>query len=112
MKIENQVVSLELAKKLKELGVPRNKHNLAELGEMLPVHIQPEKHSLPFKLRIEKDIRDVDQDEWNIFYVRYSKTILSDKDYQERGRVFEINLANAMAKMLIYLLENGLLDQS
>lgn len=81
----------------------------SELGELLPVYAQFEKESLPFQIRIEKGIRDVDTDEWEVLYWRYSKTLVSEPEYQERGRVFADTEANARAKMLLFLKEKGLL---
>lgn len=140
MKLEDQVASLELCKKLKELGVRREsvfywcrgiRHRdfgltgwclrgnkfvdeneaiiekfekisaftVAELGEMLPrevrgfdLLIRPADGSTPLK--------------WHIGYV--------ENDYEGYDYRFERqasdNLANAMARMLIHLIEQGIVN--
>lgn len=115
MKLENQLVSLELAKKMKELGFPKNaywtwytngenKHLLhhedglrsmecktfdayavAELAHILP------KKSSGYLLHIQAV-----GDKWGIGYGRLE--FKGDK------------LADLMAKMLIYLAENNLIN--
>lgn len=141
MKLEQQVVSLELAKKLKELGVkqfgtlfawaevaqkekdylgrPLWKYQIvknnfqadiefiaaftvAELGELLPWCVN-KKSEMPFCLEIRKMIADVDNDEWTVRYIR-------GKNAEEQIPVTDDTEANARAKMLIYLLENKLLE--
>jgi len=142
MNLEDQVVSLELAKKLKELGVIQpsifgwiyhehsetqawackhkelnacwyvirgtNDHKpmlwsqdkeiaaftVAELGEMLPQSIIYEEYELI--LGMAKGIND-----WiTIYYEEEESAPIDCRD---------TTLANSMAKMLIYLIENGLL---
>jgi hypothetical protein len=124
MKIEDQVVSLELAKRLKKLGVKQhglfswqiddNKiahlnlsfmgglndeeysaYAVAELGEMLPDTIIAD--SCCANLFIAKGTREIGK--WTISYSTYhSQTI----------PVFtEENEANVRALLLIHLLENG-----
>lgn len=133
--INNHVVSLDLAKQLYEAGIVVDSefwwreqdgewmiaHGkdwygtnypaplASELGELLPVYAQFEEESLPFQIKIEKGIRDVDTDEWEVLYWRYSKTLVSEPEYQEQGRVFADTEANARAKCLLYLKEKGLL---
>lgn len=116
MKLEDQVISLELAKELKKLGVeqksifywgcdwkgknykikipsyglirhPELYHSaftVAELGALLPVTMLFEKHR---------------NGEWKMFDNLHFDFYSSD-----------LNEANARAKMLIYLLENKLLE--
>lgn len=118
MKIEDQVCSLELAKRLKELGIKQESYfywenipncgyvisydpsfwedmysafSVAELGEMLPSKIQD------YNLTIVKCGYLYDL----MYSTRYDDIQLSYRDIED------INLANAMAKMLIHLLENG-----
>lgn len=110
MKLEEQVVSLELAKKLKELGVKQESYwyhatsftgemrlyhdtehkddnraisafSVAELGEMLPDDVAEYKES----------------GSWNV---------LSEKHIKG----YSGNEADARAKMLIYLIENKLYE--
>lgn len=117
MKIEEQVCSLELAKCLKELGVKQESHfyyewysdsayslghlliedyapgatmisafNVSELGEMLPFFWDSGKRIDDYICRVfEKNVSD---------------TIAS----------FGSSEADARAKMLIYLIENGLIN--
>lgn len=129
MNLENQVCSLELSKRLKELGVKQNSlfiwisiiktgfdfiklresfepdsegigaynyaaYTTAELGEMLPISIWCIKKHKPIFLHCEPANRIC---HW---LVRYGNEF-----YEE-----EITEANARAKMLVYLLENNLLE--
>ncbi len=114
MKLEQQVVSLELAKKLKELGMKQDSHfwwhpdftlvdigydstnkdrisafTVAELGEMLPDYLEPGSY---FNFSFDKGGRKYD-----IAYVNTEHAIRGDTE------------ADARAKMLIYLLENKLI---
>ena len=113
MKLEDQVCSLELAKRLKALGVKQESafyfygdgsvqfgkamgwtcsaFTVAELGEMLPV-------GYPFltSFRLPKD---------------YGVGDMNGKWTMTRGGKVEVladTEAEARAKMLIYLIENGL----
>lgn len=117
MKIEDQVVSLELAKRLRELGVEQqsyfywikveeNKYwvirsdiikrcdsdcsafTVAELGEMIPARIYTRK------------------------YVMYDRWRCVNPLKRDMPIIHEENEANARAKMLIYLLENGLIKNT
>lgn len=122
MKLENQVVSLDLAKRLKELGVEQEleecsaywdhagrifgwtsgedrpytdytkAHSVAELGEMLPQYL---------------DTKDyVNGEGW----IQMSKN--SDGWHVRYHRVKAVNEpteADARAKMLVYLIENNLI---
>ena len=133
MKLENQVTNLELSKKLKELGVEQNsyfyywgrnkdilsfKHGayrlqavnegdftlmpesaelvsaftVAELGEMLPSWIENLHELTIHHLSIG----------WNVEYVSRN-----DELYREFA---QDTLVDAMAKMLIYLIENKLIN--
>ena len=81
--------SQSLRNQLVKLGVPRSKHNLAELGEMLPInHISTQR----------------DSDSWWLSYTLSNPTacyVCSD-----------VTEANARAKMLIWLIENKYLANS
>lgn len=131
MQLEQQVVSLELAKKLKELGVKQESifvwytngsdayllylgedgmrpmesktysaYTASELGEMLPANI--EHNDFPHSLHITK----LHGGSWSARYLYWGfgqegVSVAPGWDVDE-------NLADAMAKMLIYLLENKL----
>lgn len=137
MKLENQLVSLELAKKLKELGVEQLSYfyhveysnlgelefdiysqdkinsvkesgwdfefiasafTVAELGEMLPHMIENTNNGI----------------EENLFLViEFVKEIMYRNTELDKTRInfTDDTEANARAKMLIYLLENSLLDR-
>lgn len=82
--------SQELRNRLIELGVPRNRHDIVSLGEMLPVVAGPgwvESVKFPHGYRIDFKVND--------------KLI--------KHTVISVSEADARAKMLIYLLENNLL---
>lgn len=128
MKLENQVVSLELAKRLKELGVKQEsvfgyingqlyldgekqptKHSdncvaaftVAELGEMLPKAIKKlSVQGVPQKSDYYLDISWSDHDQkWRYTYSNPTYNACVDM-------WFEATEADARAKMLIFLLEN------
>lgn len=132
MEIEDQVCSLELAKKLKELGIkqdsifdwvlnnhkpdyylwlmsPYNRENLrfkdqysaftvAELGEMLPETLYDENDKYINIITIFKE-----NDIWTCAY-HY------DFSCPPRFSFRDFNFADCLAKMLIYLVENKLID--
>ncbi len=109
MKLENQVVNLELSKKLKELDCPQDSlwywtgvnvewelrqglgqysaFTVAELGEMLPRNY--------YSCKLKKG--------WFMFKSS------SKQDYEDMPELKTDTEANARAKMLIYLLENKLI---
>jgi hypothetical protein len=138
MNLELQVVSLELAKKLKELKVKQDSifywekcpdynkfviscsiyHDIMT-SEWTDCHIlqKQENYSaftacelgefLPYEINLCSLIITKDWDIWEIQY--------NDSDYPREkivARSFDNNLANAMAKMLIYLLEQGLIKNN
>lgn len=122
MKLEQQVCSLELAKKLKELGVKQeslfywyslinswridNKKSnesdisaftVAELGEMLPSQIKYMGYVYEFVMT-----KNWTKKGW---YANYEKL-----ENKVRGMIEGVDTeADARAKMLIYLLENKLI---
>lgn len=132
MRLEQQVVSLELAKKLKELGVGQESvfcwyrrseyfkwtlhewdfktepgdyfaaFTVAELGEMLPyghgVNAECDdpqcEHEDDGCLKITKDSYA-----WFVQYTGFKELLTAEK-----------NLADGMARMLIYLIEKGIIN--
>ncbi len=129
MKLEDQVVSLDLAKKLKELGVkqeslfcwisdydleflPTNIRNpdaciaaftVAELGEMLPCMISM--HDLEI-IALHGINRDLFKKYWRIRYINLYTTVKKLNNYE----ACSFSLANALTEMLIYLIENKLME--
>jgi hypothetical protein len=128
MNLSDQVCSLELAKRLKELGVKQDSlfvyeyfndtcyapkfipfaiakplpygckqysaFNVAELGQLLPDFISTKDNEIGYIKTQKKD------EEWKIYVHMVTKIII----------YFDKNEANARAKMLIHLLENGLIE--
>lgn len=122
MKLEDQVCSLELAKKLKELGVTQkslfhywsrdndywsivygqlfNKNNpdaysaftVAELLSLLPGDVSIDETL--YRLFIQK----CEDGEYSVYY---------DSSHREECSFDDYSLVNALAKMLIDLIENG-----
>lgn len=147
MKLEQQVCSLELAKKLKELGVKQeslfywrlgysviesfdNGVSLGKKGEFSDYQIEfypkPRFTTANFKWN-ESDLRKLNETEVSAFTVAELGEMLpgyytvARKDNFDRWSVGHEQLrkdfiadteADARAKMLIYLLENGLLKQT
>jgi hypothetical protein len=134
MKLEQQVCSLDLSKHLKELGVkqeslfvwgldvvegwrislreiqePDDKgefnyaaFTVAELGEMLPSIIE-DNGAADFKqLRIWKHYVLKTDGEWGITYRKTSG------DFKTKDNIFDDKEANTRAKMLVYLIEQGI----
>ena len=153
MELESQVTSLDLSKKLNELGIkqdslfcyqpikdempsiwprkfnlnefahPSNDERLAaftahELGEILPNRITT-KENEPFNsfTIIFKKFISVDEDlnranNWIINYECDSTEINGINAWLCRKltkSIYDPNLANAMAKIIIFLIENGLM---
>lgn len=140
MKLEQQVVSLELAKQLKELGVKQyslfcwdtdyengrvifpnyevrelmpklnNKvsaFTVAELGEMLPLYIMLGK----LKLVMAKS-HNHNGDFYSVGYFPLKDRDSLDINLQHDSAIFfERNEADARAKMLIWLIEEGYITQ-
>lgn len=161
MKAENQVCSLELAKKLKALGIKQDAYfcyvqygvvddydheqivgtllgvvaaelhddnasciissafTAAELGQILPNNIVlPDGEPFDnYKLYINK-FNSVNQDRSinNNYIINYEcdSTAVTGEEAWLRRRltvnIYDPNLADAMAKMLIYLIENKLME--
>lgn len=130
MNLKNQVCSLELAKRLKELGVKQESifwytcfrngtadisfqydskyippshyaaFTVAELGEILPDHII---YKNPFGIPQEYYLKQSKKDNEYKIYIEFL-------DEDGVAIFFSENEANARAKMLIYLLENKLME--
>lgn len=116
MKLEDQVCSLELAKKLKELGVPQNSYfswlvasdgerlmtnpvnNTYKYFEQCSAYLASELGEMLLPL-IPVQIEGV-----------WQAPSPKDQTVQKLGKVKEVTEADARAKMLIYLLENNLLS--
>lgn len=119
MKLEQQVISLELAQKLKELGVKQNSyfcHNLTRGSLENTKYTESHPH---FKWCSAFTVAELGEMLWNIFEKNGWKLI-----YKVYGDVFgfkgtswigELGIVNLMrdpdmsAKMLVYLLENKLI---
>lgn len=131
MKLQDQLTSLELARKLKKLGVKQESlwywnrtteklysqkerntlsavwnettwysaFTVAELGEMLPRRIEQNKNNVAW-LQIE--VQGI-QKGWSCQYHYFPKGVV--KFFETR------TMSNCMAKMLIYLLENRLINK-
>ena len=139
MKLEQQVTSLELSKKLKKLGVEQNSvfywnntrcsssnpdwkigidgyedcrgaisaFNVAELGEMLPkIIFNKKKTSFQGELFIRYLAGDK---EWLIGYECHCP-VLAKKEERIVPNFLAKTEADARAKMLIYLIENNLIN--
>jgi hypothetical protein len=134
MKLEDQLCSLELAKRLKELGIKKNSlfcwigienenittyaisyfveifkneslikeiysaFTVAELLEILPLI-----NGCPLQLLKGHKILDC----VSTYYARYDQLPMH---YETIESLVDINPANTLAKMLIYLIENNLYD--
>lgn len=112
MKLEEQVASLELCKKLKELGVKQESafywsHNEKECSYSLDSFVRHKEHfaaltvaelgrMLPFFIRFYKCVTG-----WDIEFK-------NDKNMSHW--VSEATEANARAKMLIHLIEQGIVN--
>ena len=133
MRLESQVCSLELAKKLKELGVKQGGYfdwnlandeddeyrwfamrnsefqekwgipqetisafTVAELGEMLPRTVRLERHERPAEWAVLVTGGAID---WDVSYRVGGGAIYQVVDKDE---------ANARARMLVYLIEKGI----
>ena len=136
MKLEEQVCSLELAKRLKELGIIQlslfywhwntgiGKYELldecnfgdyfsaftaAELFDILPASIDTKKN-VPFNnywLRIDK--RRYKDIQYIINYVCDTKLAQDFSSFPAMKNIHDESFANALAMTIIYLIENSLM---
>lgn len=74
---------------------------VAELGEMLPSMILGDDEDDQDHILFLEISKDANEDYWDVEYSYFEGAQFIEHDY---------NLANAMAKMLIYLIENNLLN--
>lgn len=124
MNIESQVCSLELAKRLKELSIEQNsyfKYEVRENGYVEIYHSKPTScahkyysaftvselgEMLPRKLPRTDGIYALQQDFYSdgFFNIYYCLNDYSPIDFEDEKE------ADARAKMLIYLIENGFIE--
>lgn len=119
MKLEQQIISLELAKKLKELGIKQESlfywSNYATGGKQ-NYELVPEEDINPSFMEDYTSALTVAE----LFELTGKQTYLwkHPKDYvaehflTKDKQFTDVNSANALAKMLIYLLENKLITKS
>jgi len=129
MQLEDQVVTLEQAKKIHELWfnkescfvyTPRDEYELwihivyskdtrisywkaytvSELMEYLPAYISP------FHLFIKKHTDNT----YKVWYIRWYSEDENDRSYESSYIIYNTNLTQALWDMLIYLLENKLIN--
>jgi hypothetical protein len=131
MNIENQVVSIELAKRLKELGIKQEsyfKFELRDNGDFCIYHSKPVscayKYFSAFTSAELGNILPSDFRRWNdedrLYHDHFFHEIKVNDEYiieylinddPSRSQGFkDNNEANARAKMLIYLIENKLME--
>lgn len=131
MELKNQVVSLELAKKLKELGVKQESYFFwktdedREMGTSLPYLVANNSRYMSSKGQIVASAYTVgelgemlwdafEKYGWNLVYIAYGE-VFNFKGTQNIGNLGIINLMrnpDMSAKMLIYLLENNLVKET
>lgn len=87
-----------LRSRLIELGIPRAKHDVVQLGEMLPWAIESDGADYVLMIRATVD------GSWSIAYICIQKL----KRFNEI-EFEDMNEADCRAKMLVYLLENKLI---
>lgn len=152
MNLEDQVTSLELSKRLKELGIKQESYfqwatdigknffvyneesypiyadypkptiicsafTASELGEILPNRITTKEND-PFNSFVIVIQKFISVDQKSVFHNNYiinyecdsTSTVGADAWLARRltNNIFDPNLANGMAKMLIFLIENNL----
>lgn len=123
--IENHTTSLEISRKLKELGVPQNGHfywdvdleggkpELFSLGQIKPSWLRPSNTCSAFLASELGEILPVVQvdnngSNWNL-KIEHDFDMRWRCFYGNDGYFSDENLANCLGKILIYLIENGLL---
>lgn len=124
MKLENQVVSLELSKRLRELGVKQESifywcdvsesYHEVRWEVILNPKIAVKDHVSAFTVAELGEIfwDTFEKYGWNLIYIAYGE-VFNFKGTQNIGNLGVVNLMrnpDMSAKMLIYLLENKLIN--
>jgi len=95
--------SEELRNKLVELGIPRWKHNLAELGEMLPNYVSTSNCGGGRDSKRVGYLVCENQNSREMWVSNYMRRMNQKANFKE---IFDKSEANARAKLVIYLKEN------
>lgn len=77
-------------------------YTVAELSKIIPLELESDDKYHPYDINIKWELHYSDNKMWHVTYKRYNDEIFKD------FIIYDINLSNVMAKMLIYLIENGL----
>ena len=122
MKLEQQVVSLEIAKRLKELGVEQESYLLwamTEFGNWLVMnHHQAENYKQRFPAYTVAELGEMLPDKFDGYMFGYNPSIkkwwvqppYENPEDKENDIIINADTeADARGKMLIYLIDNGLL---
>lgn len=133
MKLENQVCSLELAKKLRELGVKQESVFVWHLDGVLRIACDPDerighmfipKEAMTISPQADKEVcaaftvaelgeilepMSATSATWHDNEAKRWDVVLNEKILGDDIHFFSSTEADARAKMLIYLLENNLL---
>ncbi len=121
MELSDQVCSLELAKRLKELGVKQeslfwhteqlNKNHKSIYNPIIPVELKDDSHNFYSAFTVAELGEMLPYYNYSImFSIRFCDIYLG---HPTKGSIIfkESTEANARAKMLIYLIENNLWEE-